>query len=108
MKVVYVAGAYSGDEQQNVLRALDAGDALIENGLVPIVPHLSHFWHGLRPKEYETWMWIDFELVRRADGLWRLSGPSSGADREVALAREIGKPVFNTLDEVLSWAKENR
>jgi hypothetical protein len=40
------------------------------------------------------------KLVRRCDGCLRIGGPSQGADEMVRLAREAGRRVFMSLDEV--------
>ena len=103
-RYVYVAGPYTGNEEANVVRALDAATVLLRAGLFPYVPHLSHFWEDLHPHHYEVWMALDFGWVRRSDAVLRLPGESKGADREVALASSLGLPVFHSTDAVLAWA----
>lgn len=39
-------------------------------------------------------------LLQHCDGVLRLSGASTGADNDVAIARERGLPVWFSLDEV--------
>ncbi len=39
-------------------------------------------------------------LLQRCDGVLRLPGASSGADQDVALARERGLPVWHRLEDV--------
>jgi nucleoside 2-deoxyribosyltransferase len=103
-RYVYIAGPYTGNEEQNVANALAAGTPLLDAGLCPYVPHLSHYWEAQHPHHYEVWMTLDFAWIRRCDVLLRLPGSSSGADREVALAKALGIPVFYTVEEVLEWA----
>jgi hypothetical protein len=109
MKHVYVAGPYSGDDREvvevNVARAIHAGNLLLDAGLWPYVPHLSHFQHAAKARGYEEWMALDFAWLRKCSALLRLTGKSSGADREVRLAGEIGIPVFHSIDEVIAWAR---
>lgn len=105
MKHVYVAGPYTGDTLANTHAAIAAGNVLLDAGLWPYVPHLSHYWHEQHPHDYEAWMALDFAWVRRCDALLRMPGTSSGADREVALATEIGIPVFRSPEEVIAWAR---
>lgn len=109
MRHVYVAGSYTAENaagvEANVTAAIDATVELLDAGLHPYTPHLSHYVHARHPRGYETWMALDFAWVKRCDALLRLPGKSSGADREVALAREIGIPVFHSVRDVLVWAE---
>ena len=98
IKYVYVAGPYSqGDPVLNVRWAVQAADLLLTWGFVPFVPHLSHLWHTIAPKAYEDWLKYDNAWLPKCDAVLRLDGPSNGADKEVALAGELGIPVFTDL-----------
>lgn len=107
-KLVYVASPLTvGDPFRNLARAMDAGDVLSDRGYVPLIPHLSAYRHVRRPRPYEDWMWEDFALLARCDALWRLSGTSPGADREVLEAQRLGIPVVfsvQALGEIFSEA----
>lgn len=72
-------------------------------GAHPFVPLLNHFWEISHPQPYEVWMRWCLSWVRRCDAVYRLPGESPGADREVALAEELGLPIFNTLDGLEEW-----
>lgn len=97
---VYVSGPYTkGDTCVNTHRAVAAGNQLLDCGHAPFVPHLSHFWHTMTPRSYEDWMFIDLAFLATCDAVIRLSGESSGADREVARAHELGIPVYNSVVE---------
>lgn len=99
---MYVAGPLTqGDPMENALRAMAAGDRCKRAGLAPYVPHLSLFWDEACPDSYENWMLLDFEWLGACDVLLRLPGPSSGADREVALAEKMGITVYYDLDFML-------
>ena len=80
---------------QNVRRAIEAGHALADAGFAPFIPHLTHYWDEMFPREYESWMAMDFAFLSVCDGVLRLEGFSPGADREVAFAKELGIPVFH-------------
>jgi hypothetical protein len=112
VKHVYVAGPYTAPDAElvelNVARAVQAGNRLLDAGLWPYVPHLSHHLHLVRPRAYEEWMELDFAWLRRCDALLRLPGPSTGADREVELARSYEVPVFHHEDLLIRWAQEVR
>ena len=99
---VYVSAPYTnGDPEENVLRVLQVADKLLEMGYIPIVPHLSHYWHQVSPKPYETWLEIGRALLEGCDVLLRLPGESKGADLEIKYALKLGIPVFlNPTDDL--------
>lgn len=104
---VYVAGPYTkGDVCINVRTAIKVADQLATLGFVPFIPHLTHFWHLLCPRPYEFWLDYDIQFLECCDVLLRIPGESSGANKEVALAVEMGLPVVKTVDEVLRLSKE--
>lgn len=95
---VYIAGPYSkGDVAENVRNAIFAGNLVAHFGHIPFIPHLTHFWHMLAPNDYEFWMDQDEQWLRECDAIIRLDGESSGADREMALARELGLRVLGSV-----------
>lgn len=101
MKLVYIASPYTkGDVAQNVRRQFEVADYLVKINFLPYPPLFSHFWHFLFPHPHEFWMMIDLEMIRRCDILLRLSGESSGADREVEFAKSIGIPVVYSIKEL--------
>jgi hypothetical protein len=98
---VYVAAPYTADPEACTAAAVAAGNALLDAGHAPFVPHLSHYWHTLHgARHYEDWMWIDLAWLAVADVVLRLPGVSPGADREVAEARRLGIRVVHSLAEV--------
>ena len=104
---IYVAGPYStGDPVINTRRAIEAGDQLLEAGLIPFVPHLIHFWHYLLPHEWEEWITYDLHWLRVCDGLVRLAGKSLGADIEVDEAERLCIPVFIGVESCIKHFKE--
>jgi|SRR6185312_5997538 len=98
---VYVAGPYTRpDPIENTHRAIRVGDDLLSLGYIPFIPHLTAFWHLLRPRPYQEWLDYDLEWVRVCGVLLRLPGESSGADTEVAFARCLDIPVVHSVDEL--------
>lgn len=92
---IYVAGPYSkGDVAVNVHNVYEKANELADLGFAPFVPHATHLWHLLFPRPYEFWIKLDLEFLPFCDAVLRLPGPSSGADGEVAFAKEKGIPVF--------------
>lgn len=96
---IYIAGPYTqGDTEVNVRNAYEAANRLADLGFAPFVPHATHFWHMLFPRPYEFWLELDNQFLPCCQAVLRLPGPSSGADKEVALAKSIGIPVFTDID----------
>lgn len=81
-------------------------DQLFQDGAAPYCPHWSIFQDMLFHREYEDWMTLDFEIIKRCDALIRMNGKSDGADREVDLATELGIPVFYNYPDVVVFIKE--
>lgn len=98
MLVVYVSGPYTAptaeEVELNVMAAIDAANALLDLGCNVQVPHLSHYLHRRKPRDYENWMRLDLDLLTLADVVLRLPGVSPGADREIARAVQLEKPVY--------------
>lgn len=98
---IYIAGPYSnGDVEENVRIAIHAGDYVARFGHIPFIPHLTHFWHMLIHHDYEFWMKQDMEWLKECDALLRLEGESKGADREVAMAQELGLKIYTSVFDV--------
>lgn len=104
MKRVYIAGPYTkGDTILNIRAAIDAGSLVRSWGHAPMVPHLTAIEHLVHAREYEHWMETDFMWVIVSDCLYRVPGESAGADREVAVARQNGIPVFDNLKDLAAF-----
>lgn len=104
-KYVYVAGPFTkGVVEENVRKAVDAGDRLLSAELIPYIPHLNWLWGFAHPRTYEEWLALDMAWLAKCDALLRLPGESPGADREVAFAVARGIPVFYHEKRLLDWA----
>jgi hypothetical protein len=101
--VVYLAGPYSHPEPiANMRDAIELADRLFDC-CAPLIPHLTGFWHLVSPRTYEEWLELDCQYLEVCDALLRFGGGSLGADKEVALARELGKRVFFTEGVLREW-----
>lgn len=107
MKKIFISGPYSGNTEENVNRAIGAGEFLREHGALPFIPHLYHFWDENYQHDYEYWMEQCLEWLKICDAVLRLDGESSGADREVELANRLGIPVFYYAIDVLKFLNGN-
>lgn len=108
MMVVYVAGPISrGNMDENIRKAIHMADLLANSGFSPIIPQLSFFWQLLRPREYESWMEMDFALIKKCDALLRIPGESKGADREVQYAMSLPIPVVYNINDLETVRKNS-
>ena len=100
IKYVYLAGPMThGNKRENILKAYEAGNHLMEMGVYPFIPHFTCDFDTCYPRTYEDWMDYDFKWLERCDALIRLEGHSPGADREVEFAKSKGIPVFMSMEQ---------
>ena len=101
---VYIASPYTiGDTAVNVKRQIDMFHTLRNNGFYPFAPLHSHFLHMFEERGYEDWLEWDFVWLESCNCVLRLDGESSGADREVKHAEELGILVFYSLYELFNY-----
>lgn len=116
-RTVYIASPYTGgDVATNVHFQCMIFDRLLGDGVVlPVAPLWSHFQHTLFPRPYDDWIAYDQAMLHAYDCCLRLNvvderlgytqSQSTGADGEVAAFREMGKPVFYSVDDLYQWAR---
>lgn len=99
---IYIASAYSkGDVAINVRTVIMVADELVRLGHTPYIPHLTHFWHLISPKEYRFWLEYDNSFLEHwAQAILRLDNESVGADDEVKLAKKLGLLIYYTKEEI--------
>lgn len=98
---VYLASPYTkGDTAQNVAHQLRMANELMNQGLYPYVPLLTHFQHMYKPRNYEDWIRHDLVWLSQCDCLLRFGAESEGADMEVEYALENNIPVCYSLEEL--------
>jgi hypothetical protein len=111
LPVVYIIGPFRGkspwEVAQNVRHAEEVALAVAEMGAMPLCPHTNtaHF-DGLLTAEF--WLAGTSELLRRCDAAVTVGGwmYSNGSLSEVALAGEIGIPVFHDHVSLAGWVAE--
>lgn len=115
--VAYVAGpfrAYAADGSpchfgiaENVLAAARVARACWQSGVAAVCPHMNTAtFQGSAPDE--TFLDGDLDIMRRCDCVvltpdWRRS---SGACREVEVARSIGMPVFDNVEDMVEYYEQ--
>jgi len=103
MKVIYVAGKYSGkgysEIEDNIKRAEKASIKLFRKGWAVITPHKNTAHYEIYEDEtltYEMWLAADMEMLKRSDAIFLLNGwqNSHGAVKEQQYALGNNMPVF--------------
>ena len=113
--MILVAGPYrSGTDDDplliacNVTAMTDASLALFRKGHLPVMgewfalPLIEHAGsHAIGDAVFnEIFHPVSRRLVEKCDGCLRIGGASAGADEMVALARQHGKAVYLSMDEI--------
>lgn len=98
--MLYIAGPYtSPDPVENTHRAAKAAIVVYEQTQwVPFVPHLSLLWHMVTPRTPDFWYELDLHQMAHCNAIVRLPGASTGADREMVVASELGLEVVDFAD----------
>ena len=100
---IYIAGPYTkGDTAMNVRASIFAQDYIEATlGHMAYNPLLSHFQHLLIPHtDVNYWYEKDILWLKECDAILRLTGESTGADREVEIARELGLKIYHSVFEI--------
>ena len=98
--IVYIATPYSNDPCVNVNNAVKIAEQVVAKGHTPLLPILSHLWHLISPHDWEYWIKIDLELLKKADIVLRINGESKGAKMELDEAELHGIPIIYSIDEL--------
>ena len=103
MKVIYVAGKYTGgsdwETYKNIHHAREVAHRLWGEGWAVICPHSNTAFFG-GPEEHEVdrlkWLEGDLEFIRRSDAIFMLSNylNSRGALIELKEARKLGLDIY--------------
>lgn len=108
MRVIYIAGPYSGADGWEIACNVHRAEALAREvarlGAAPLVPHSI----GARmagTETYEYWCAATLEMMRRCDAVLFTDdfGRSSGARGEKAEAEKLGIPCFYAVEALKLW-----
>lgn len=106
--VIYVAGPYRSDSEWQVVQNIRNAEAVSLElwglGYAVICPHKNTaLFGGAHPDD--VWLQGDLEILRRCDALYRLPAweSSAGTITEVELARTLGLPIIDSLDQARIW-----
>jgi hypothetical protein len=112
--MILVAGPYrsgtAGDPARiaaNVEAMTAVAYALFERGHLPVLgewfalPLIERAERaGIADADAAIFHPVAERVLERCDACLRIGGPSDGADRMVALARRLGKPVYTAIEQV--------
>ena len=92
-KLLYVAGPYSGDIEQNIKNAESASINLIKMGFHVITPHKNTSGYEKYEDDnitYQTWIDMDLNLLSRCGALYVMSNSkySKGTQIEIKFASD--------------------
>lgn len=110
MKIIYIAGPFSGDVENNIKAAISVADKLRTAGVTVICVHENGLHNDSLGMPYEYWINATLEIMRRCDGVQLIDGweKSSGTRGEVEEAKRLGMPVFmpEHINICIGWAEE--
>lgn len=103
---VFLAGPVdSGDICDNVNEACRIANYLMTEQFSVYIPQLCVLMQMISRQHYETWMRNGQAWLAVSNAVYRMPGESKGADRDVALAAQLGIPIFYTTEELITWAR---
>lgn len=92
--VVYICSKYSGDITTNSDDAKRYSRFAVEQGMIPIAPHLLFPLFMDEKAERDIAMYMNEVLISRFDELWVFGNElSSGMQVEVEVAKKLKKPI---------------
>ncbi|MCI6756489.1 MAG: DUF4406 domain-containing protein [Lachnospiraceae bacterium] len=90
MPVIYISSPYSGDVEANVRNARRYCRFAVEQGYIPIAPHLllPQFMLDSNPDEHDLAIFMDLVLLSKCAELWVFGDwVSSGMETEISKAK---------------------
>ncbi len=98
MKRVFICSRYAGHIEANVRNAERLCRRAVEQGCAPFAPHLlfTRFLNDAAPEERNSGIECGLAFMEMCDEVWAYTGNgvSDGMRREIAHARDLGKPVI--------------
>ena len=93
--MVFICSPYAGDTARNIQRAKDYCRFAVDEGYMPIAPHLLYpqILDDANPEERTLGMKMGLALLDLCDEIWVFGEPSSGMAVEVAFAKERRIPI---------------
>ena len=99
--LIYIAGPYSGDIKENIIKARNASIKIWNSGFTGVCPHMNTAHFEIDCKcDYQDYLEGDMEILKRCDGIFMLKDwmLSKGAREEHDLADARDMPIFYEAD----------
>lgn len=101
-KRVFICSPYTKpDPAVNINTSVKMFNRLMDDDkCVPVNMLWTHFYHCIMPRSYENWLAYCMSFLPLCHAVLRMPGESSGVDREVQIAKDLGIPVFESVEEL--------
>lgn len=110
MKAVYVCSPLHGNLQENMKKATQYCEMAARLGVVPLASHtiFTQYLNDDIPEQRERGLRMGRELLKRCDELWICGNVISvGMRDEIALAKELGKPIHSMNEVILKMGNQD-
>ncbi len=84
--IVYICSPYSGDVERNTVKARRYSRYAVEQGAIPIAPHLLLPQFMDEETERPLAMFMDIAILSKCKELWVFGEPTAGMKEEIAYA----------------------
>ena len=99
-KLVYICSRYSGDTEGNTAKAVRYSRVAVNEGVVPIAPHLLLPLYMDEEKERGKAIAMDLVILERCDELWVFGEEwSAGMKAEIEAAGSLGMKIRRFTEE---------
>ena len=82
--IVYICSAFSGDVEGNTKKARAYSRFAVNQGAIPIAPHLLLPQFMKEETERELAMFMDIAILSKCKELWVFGNPTAGMQSEIA------------------------
>jgi hypothetical protein len=106
MKLVYVAGPYRGDVENNVKKAEEVAGQLAKAGVFFICPHSNGFPHEHLKLPDDYWCDATMEILKRCDAILVQGNFKTSRQtwEEIKESFQMRKEIFYDVQMCIDWA----
>jgi len=84
---VYICSAFSGDVEGNMDKARAYSRFAVDQGVIPIAPHLLLPQYMKEETERDLAMFMDIAILSKCKELWVFGNPTAGMQTEITYAK---------------------